>query len=163
MARWLTVLIALLAQGMALMSPVCFIRCVGADGHECVEVVGLGCHRCSGESQTPVSREVALAACCSHCDEEDSFGDQERQAPDGWQVRAEPCSCRHSPMELGPQNLNKLLASEVLSQWHDALPTHMAPLVADLRVLDAASFRQMLLRPHESPQLAALTTVVLRV
>ena len=45
-ASVLTVLIALVAQGMALASPVCFVRCVGADGHECVELTGLGCHCC---------------------------------------------------------------------------------------------------------------------
>ena len=46
MARWLTVLVALVAQGMALMSPVCFVRCVAPNGHECVELTGQDCRCC---------------------------------------------------------------------------------------------------------------------
>ncbi len=53
MARWFTVLIALVAQGMALMSPVCLIPCVSPNGHECIELVGQGCDCCGCLANEP--------------------------------------------------------------------------------------------------------------
>ena len=160
MARWLTVLMALVAQGMALMSPVCFVRCVGADGHECVELVGQGC-RCRGCLSNESSPQVCSVAKC--CDQ-DRDHDEEHEAPIGPQVAAQGCSCLHSPLESAPQSLSRVLAADVLSQWQDVV---LAPAtldcVADVRALDVASLQRTLSRPQESPQLAALATVVLRV
>jgi hypothetical protein len=160
MARWLTVLIALVAQGMALVSPVCFVRCVGADGHECVELAGQGCHCCDCRSQDRVPQVCGVATCCDHGHDQE----EEQEVPVGPQIAGQDCSCLHSPLESAPQNLSKSLAADVLSPWHNMW---LAPMelndVARVRALEEASLWPSLLRPHESPQLTVLATVVLRV
>lgn len=158
MARWLTVLIALVAQGMALMSPMCFVRCVGADGHQCIELTGQGCQRCECQTTEPLPEVCAVATCCNHCHADDD----EQEAPVGPQIAAQDCSCLHSPLESVPQVQSKSLASDVLLAWHEVLlaPTTLVAVATDSR-LKFASFS--LLRPQESPHLAVVATVVLRV
>ena len=160
MARWFTVLIALVAQGMALMAPVCLVRCVGADGHQCIELTALGCHCCDCQSHKE-SPQVCSVATCGHGHEDEREHDHEHDAPVGWQARCEHCTCQHSPLEAGPQLQSKSLSSFGLS----ALPAFVATLnfSASVHALDVASVRPRLLRPQESPQLAVLATVVLRV
>ena len=163
MARCLTVLIALVAQGMALMSPVCFVRCVGADGHECVELAGRDCHcrdcHCRDCQTSESLTQVCTVASCGHHHEDD----EEHDAPDGFQVRCEDCSCQHSRIESAPQSVSKSLVSDVLSQWHDALSAPTMLSVSDIAVLEDAGLPPLLLRPQESPHLIVLATVVLRV
>ena len=160
MARLLTVLIALVAQGMALMSPVCFVRCVGADGHQCVELTGQGCHCCDCQSQEQAPEVCAVATCGHHHEEEQDKHD----APVGWQVRCEHCSCQHLPLESAPQVQSKSWASDEVSQSQVFVPAAMTlDLVAVLRGLENAILQRSLLRPHESPHLAVVATVVLRV
>ena len=160
MARWLTVLMAMVAQGMALMSPVCFVRCMGADGHQCIELTGQGCHCCDCQSHKG-SPEVCVVAKCGHHHEDEQEQDHEHDAPVGWQARCEHCSCQHSPLEAGQQVQSKTLSSYGLSQMADFVPT--LSFVSAVQALKFASLRPSLLRPQESPQLAALATVVLRV
>ena len=162
MARWLTVLIALVAQGMALASPVCFVRCIGADGQQCVELAGQGCHRCDCQSQERSPEVCAVATCGDHHEDEEQT---EHDAPAGWQVRCEHCSCQHSPLELVPQVQSKSLVSDVLTQALDfaAVPT-ILDFDAAIRALENANLSASGgLRPHESPHLAVVATVVLRV
>lgn len=162
MARCLTVLVALLAQGMSLMSPVCFVRCIAPSGHETVELMGQDCHRCdclSPELSPPV---CAVATCGDHHEDEEQ---PEHDAPEGWQVLCEHCACQHSPLESAPQVQSKSLASDVLFQTLDfvTVPTTLE-FVASIRALEKASLSASgRLRPHEPPQLALLATVVLRV
>jgi len=157
MARWLTVLVALVAQGMALLSPVCFVRCVGADGHECVELVGQGCRCCDCRSHEGSQVVCAVANCDEQCQHEDD----EQEAPVGPQIAAECCTCEHSPLDSAPQVQVKSLASDGLMTALDFVTT--LDFVTVVRGLENLGFQRSLLRPHESPQLAALTTVVLRV
>jgi hypothetical protein len=161
MARLLTVLVALVAQGMALMSPVCLVRCVSPSGQQCVELVSQDC-RCDGcPSHESQPQEVcAVAQCCDKCHDHD----EEQEAPAGPQIASQGCSCHRTSMESAPQVQNKSLASDVLLVWHDVLmaPTMMS-VVADIHALKDPSLRLSLLRPHESPHLAMLATVVLRV
>ena len=157
MARWMTVLMALVAQGMALMSPVCLVRCVSPSGQECVELLGQCCRCCDCQSEKGPS--VCAVATCGHHHEEEQ---DEHDTPVGWQVRCEHCSCQHSPLESAPQVQNKSLASDVLMAWHDVLlaPTKLVVVVSDSR-LESAGLS--LLRPQESSHLAVLATVALRV
>ncbi|MBI5758297.1 MAG: hypothetical protein HZA46_07255 [Planctomycetales bacterium] len=158
MARWLTVLIALVAQGMALASPVCFVRCVSANGHECVELAGQGCQRCDCQEREPLSQACSVAKCCEQCQ------DHEQQVPDCPQIAEQACSCQHSPLESAPQFQLKSLASSGLSQFLASMPVPTTvDFVATIRALENASLQRVLSRPHESPQLAVLATVVLRV
>lgn len=162
MARWLTVLVALAAQGSALMSPVCFVRCIGADGHQCVELAGQDCHRCDCQSQERSPEVCAVATCGHHHEDEEQT---EHDAPAAWQVRCEHCSCQHSPLELAPQVQSKSLVSDVLTQAlvFATVPT-MLDFDAAIRALKNASHSASDdLRPHESPHLTVLATVVLRV
>ena len=161
MVRWLTVLMALVAQSMALMSPVCFVRCFGADGHECVELTGQGCHCCDCRSHEGSPEVCAVPTCGHHHEEEEQ---EEHDAPVGWQVRCEHCSCQHSPLDSAPQVQAKSLSSDGLSQSQVFVPVPVTfDFVAAIRALENSSLQRSLLRPHESPQLAALATVVLRV
>ena len=162
MARWLTVLVALVAQGMVLMSPVCFVRCIGADGHQCVELAGLGCHCCDCQSQEHSPEVCAVATCGHHHEDEEQT---EHDAPAGWQVRCEHCSCQHSPLDSAPQVQSKSLASAGLSPFQVFVPVPVTcDFVAAIRALENASLSASGgLRPHESPHLAVVAVVVLRV
>ena len=163
MARWLTVLVALVAQGLALMSPVCFVRCIGADGHQCVELMGQGCHCCDCQSREHAPDVCAVATCGHHHDDEEQNQD-EHDAPAGWQVRCEHCTCQHSPLEAGSQvQARSLTSSGVSDMLNVATLPAMLNFVSVVPALENVSLRRSLLRPQESPQLAALATVVLRV
>lgn len=161
MVRWLTVLIALVAQGMSLMSPVCLVRCISPDGHECVELAGQDCGCCARTS--PEAPQVCAVAKCDHDhEEEEPERHHEHDTQAGRQVRGEHCSCQHSPLESAPQVQTKSLTSDVMLAWHDALTAK-----ANFTVITTASRLEFasrsLLRPQESPHLTFLATVVLRV
>lgn len=160
MARLLTVLIALVAQGMALMSPVCLVRCVAADGHQCIELTGHGCHCCDCQTHED-QPQVCAVATCGHHHEDEQQQDHKHDAPVGWQVRCEHCTCQHSPLDAGPQVQSKALSSFGLSPLSAFVPT--LNFAATAQALEIASLRPPLLRPQESPHLAVLATVVLRV
>lgn len=160
MARCLTVLIALVTQGIALASPVCFVRCVGADGHQCIELTGHGCHCCDCQMHNELP-QVCCVAACGHQHEEENEQDHEHDAPVGWQTLCEHCSCQHSPLDAGPQVQSKSLNSFGLSALPAFIPT--LNFAATVHALNVTNLGPTLLRPHESPQLAALATVVLRV
>jgi hypothetical protein len=151
---------ALVAQGMALMSPVCFVRCVSADGHQCIELTGQGCHCCDCRSHKG-SPEVCAVAKFGHHHEDEQEQDHEHDAPVGWQARCEHCNCQHAPLDAGQQVQSKSLSTFGLS----VLPAFVSTLnfAATIHAWDVANVRPTLLRPQESPQLAALATVVLRV
>ena len=155
MVRRLTVLIALLAQGLALMSPACLVRCVAPNGHECVELVGEDCRGCEhGLSE----HDQPVADCCStHCDT------VEQDDSETLLNLHDRCGCAHSPLDFGPQSLVKSLTAKQLSEaqaiWLAALPS-FSGAVAELERED---FPPPLLRPQISPHLIVLATVVLRV
>ncbi len=157
MSRWFTVLIALVAQGMALMAPVCFVRCVASNGYECVELAGQGCHCCECRMTEAPPPVCAVATCCGDGHDHD----EEQEAPAGPQIASQDCSCLHSPLESAPQLQSKSLASESLLPAFDFVTT--LDFVAVVRALEDASLQRSLLWPQESPQLAVLATVVLRV
>ena len=162
MARWLTVLVALLAQGMALMSPVCFVRCVAPNGHECVELMGQDCHCCDCPSPDALPQVCGVVTCGHHHDDESP---SEQDAPMGWQVRCERCSCQHSLLESVPQVQSKSLISDFLSTALEfvAVSTTL-DFDAAIHALESESQSASGgLRPQESPQLAMLATVVFRV
>lgn len=158
MARWLTVLVALVAQGMALMSPVCLVRCVSPSGHECIELAGQDCHCCDSRSHEDLPQVCAVATCGHHHEDEQ---DQEHDAPTGWQVRCEHCACQHSPLEAGQQVQTKSLSAYGRSPSPDFLPA--LTFVATIEAWNVASLSASGgLRPQESPHLAVMATVVLR-
>lgn len=151
MVSRLTVLIALLAQGLASMSPACLVRCVAPNGYECVELVGEDCHGC----EHGLSKHDELpSACCS------THGDAiEPNDVETLLTSHEGCGCSHSPMDFGPQSLAKSLTAEPLSE---AQANCLAVLPIPSRHA-AALGRGSDLRPQVSPHLDVLATVVLRV
>jgi len=161
MARRLTVLVALVAQGMALMLPVCFVRCVAPNGQECVELTGQNCRRCECQPAESMPQACAVETCNHHHENEDQA---EHDAPIGWQVGCEHCSCQHSPLEPAPQVQSKPLLSESRTHSLDfAAISAASNFDAVIRGQENARLQRSLLRPHESPQLSVLATVVLRV
>ena len=83
----------------------------------------------------------------------------------GWQVRCERCSCQHSLLESVPQVQSKSLTADVLSPALEFVTVSTSwDFDAAIQTLkDASLSASGGLRPHESPQLAMLATVVLRV
>lgn len=165
MVRCLTVLVALVAQGMALMSPVCFVRCVSASGQEALELRGRACRCCDFLSCEGMPEVCAIATCGhDHEHEHDGHRHDEQDAPAGWQVRCEHCSCRHSPLESAPQLRSK---SVNLGGVSDMLHVATLPTALDfgsvVRALENENCRPSLFRPQESPHLIVVATVVLRV
>lgn len=151
MVSRLTVLIALLAQGLASMSPACLVRCIAPNGHECVELVGEDCRGCE---QGLSKHDESPAACCS------THGDAiESDDVETLLTSCDGCGCAHSPLDFGPQSQAKSLTAEQLLEAQ----------VNCLAVLPIASRHAVALdcgtdlRPQVSPHLAVLATVVLRV
>lgn len=154
MVSRLTVLIALLAQGLASMSPACLVRCVAPNGFECVELVGEDCHGC--EHGLSEHDQPATACCSTYCDANE---------PDDAETLLsshESCGCIHSPLDFGPQSPAKSLTAEQLPEaqaiWLAALPINSERAVA----LDRAHFSPPQWRPQVSPHLVMLATIVLR-
>ena len=101
---------------------------------------------------------MCAVAKCGHHHEEEQDQD-EHDAPVGWQARCEHCSCQHSPLEAGSQvQARSLTSSGQLQALNVATPDFVSVVPA----LENVSLRRSLLRPQESPHLAALATVVLR-
>lgn len=154
MPRWLTVLIALLAQGLASMSPACFVRCVAPNGHECVELAGQDCH--CGELGLS-DHDHSTAACCSAHQDTDDQDDVETLLSS-----QADCRCSHSLLDFGPQSPVRSLVAEQLSDaqaiWLAALPS----VSENVTVLERAGLSLPRLRHLVSPHLVVLATVVLR-
>lgn len=162
MARWLTVLVALLAQGMALASPVCFVRCVAPNGHERVELMGQDCRCCDCTSSNALPQVCAVVTCGHDHEDEDQ---SEHDARLGWQVQCERCSCQHSLLGSIPQVQSKSLVSDFLSTALKFVAVSATlDFDAEIQALENANpFAHGGWKPQESPQLAMLATVVFRV
>lgn len=157
MARRLTVLIALLAQGIALMSPACFVRCVAANGDECVELVGQNCHGCEhGLSDHDHSSPTCCSACSEHRHSDDQ--DEDERAV----TSREHCGCLHSPLDFGPQTSAKSLTAERLLDATSMAFASLPILPSSLVPQRHDDFSPPLLRRQVSLHLTVLATVVLR-
>lgn len=90
--RWsFPVLLMLLAQVISLVAPVSVIRCIGADGHERLELAGMGCF-CLAEDADGETSECGLHSesdCCEH--------EHDGSSPsDDVSLVVADCSCQHS-------------------------------------------------------------------
>lgn len=150
----LTVLIALLAHGVASMSPSCFVRCVAPSGQVCVELVGDDCHGC--EHSLIDHRQAETVRCSGHVESDDQAESETRIASH------DRCGCSHSPLDFGPQSRAKPLTYErVMASpaiWLAVLPISSASYSA----LDRASIRAPQVDLRGSLHLTVLATVVLR-
>ncbi len=159
--RRLTVLIALVAQGMALMSPVCLVRCVSPNGHECVELVGQGCRGCEHVAHE-APQGSAESKCGHHPLECDHGHEDDRLESVEWKITFEHCACQHSLVEVAPQVQSRIVTTDTLSNVSEVIlaPNMLSTDLVDGRMRVA---RSLLLRPQESPHLTVLAAVVLRV
>lgn len=161
MRRSFPFLIMLLAQIINLMIPVCVVRCIGANGHECMELAGQDCVCCVAGVEAALSAAASepRSTCCDCSGDSPSGPSSDDTSP---LMTAEACGCQHSMMDTGDQialrsvseNSIGLLDFAVLhsSSWSDC---------ADLSA--SSGLRQQSLRLHLSPHLPALATAVLRV
>lgn len=161
MVRWLTVLIALVAQGMALMSPVCLVRCISPNGHECVELVGQGCRGCEHGAHE-ASQGSAESKCGHHHSDCDPGHEDNHHEAMGWEIPREHCACQHSLVQVAPQVQSRIVTTDTLSIVSEVI---LAPAVLSTDLVDGRMrvARCLLLRPQESPHLIVLAAVVLRV
>lgn len=155
MVSRLTVLIALLAQGLASMSPACFVRCVASNGHECIELVGQDCH--CGELGLSDHDHSTVACCSAHHDADDQDDVETLLSSQT------DCRCSHSLLDFGSQSPAKSVVAEQLSDaqaiWLATLPVTSENVAA----LERAGLSPPQLRPQVSPHLAFSATIVLRV
>ena len=158
MRRSIPVFIMLLAQLINSMLPVCFIRCIGADGQERVELAGMDCAGCETptEHEVPAADSKSESSCCHHHDDA-SATDDPRPI-----VSTEDCGCQHSPMNAADQVLVRSTIEDSIKLLHVAV---LAPCLltvgTDLAAVDG--LRECSSRPHLSPHLLMLATTVLRV
>jgi hypothetical protein len=151
--RW-TVLVSLLAQGIALMSPACLLRCVALDEHETIELFGQDCHGCHEK----ISPEEPLSAkCCAK-----PHHDHGRPPVAATLNAADDCGCRHSRLDLGPQSVAKPLAAKTWLQNQSLLLAKLPSLCATTDAAVAPRWISRQRPPCWSPQLELLATVVLR-
>jgi hypothetical protein len=163
MSRRFSVLITLLAQAMLLLSPTCFVQCVGADGHRCLELAGQSCHCCEARmsdhdhEHESTGCPHAAGTCCHY--EQTSELPADDLLPNWVQ---DDCGCLHSrvpvasgvPVKNSAQTIDvNWLSSVALSAW--IMPAVVVRAERGLQV--------NLLRPLPDPHLVALATSVLRV
>ena len=148
-----TVLIALLAQGLALMSPACFVRCLEPNGHECVELAGQDCH-----CNEPRLNDHATGTCCSEHQDADDHDHHEALLS-----TRHDCGCSHLPLDFGPQSLPKSQIAKQLSDAHAIWLTPLPVTSENVAITEYSVMSPWLLRRQVSPHLAVLATIVLRV
>ena len=161
MTRRFSVLITMLAQAMLLLSPTCFVQCVGADGHRCLELAGQGCHCCEAElsdhEHDSTACEHAAGSCCDHAQPIDLTTDAVllSSVPDH-------CGCLHSavPVASGVQVKTSAQAIDVGLINSVAFSAWSVPVVVGQT---ERGFQVNLLRPILDPHFVALPTSVMRV
>ncbi len=159
MRRSIPVFIMLLAQLINSMMPVCFIRCLGADGNERVELAGMDCVGCEmrTDREVPAADSDHESDCCHHRHEDAPATDDPRPL-----VRTENCGCQHSMMDAGDQVLVRSTIEDLIKLLSfDVLAPCLLPVGTDLAAVNG--LRECSSRPHLSPHLRMLATTVLRV
>lgn len=151
--RW-TVLVALLAQGIALMSPACLLRCVALNGHETIELFGQDCHGC--HDNIPLEETSSVTCCAKH------HHDHDRPPVAATLSTADDCGCQHSRLDLGPQSVAKSLAAKAWLHEQTLSLAELPTLCATTGAAVSPRWVSRLRPPHLPPQLQMLATVVLR-
>lgn len=160
MARWPSVLITLLAQVMALLSPVCFVQCLSADGQRRIELTGQSCY-CSEVERNDHEHGAnaghqTVGACCHH-----GTQDEPQQEYDSLpSLVQDHCSCLHSPIPMVSGVCVKTSFQAIGVNLMDsvAIPTWASDPESVERSLQVS-----LSRPSLDAHLVALATTVLRV
>ena len=160
MSRWLLVLTTMLAQAVAF--PVCYVQCVGADGHVCLELAGQECHCC--EPASACGQHGHTKGCCDRhpvaCGELTS--EPQHDEASGVSFSPEGCGCRHSLLETVPAIAVKVSSPTMAAGWLNAaaLPAHFCLPVT---VVSADTFSSRSPQPPLDSRLVVLATVILRV
>ena len=158
MRRSIPVFIMLLAQLINLMTPVCFVRCVSAEGHERVELAGLDCECLDHPTEhVAVAESEHESSCCAHHHE--AAPATEDALP---LISPEDCGCQHSMLDAGDQDLGRSAVKDSIKCLTFAV---QAPCCWSVGSAPAAvsGLRECSLRPPRSPHLLMLATTVLRV
>jgi hypothetical protein len=152
-------LFALLAQGMAMASPVSFVRCARMNGEQRLELSSTGCDCCGCKSPGHQS------SCSSHQHSDSHHHDGnacpgDSEAPVS-EVGCSGSCCIHSAIEPTPQVRGRT-ASDLAELAADVAAYTVADAVAvDLE--PSHDFRAFVSRPQKSPHLIATRVIVLRV
>lgn len=164
MCRKLSILLMLLAQAIATIAPVGLVRCVAADGHECIEIVGQECHCCPlSESHEDVDHE-AESACCRHCSEEDEACHStahDKHESVSVAVNGADCGCDHTPCEIDQFHAASQQV-DLVAQWTTFVGLN-GTCFDQGRPVEQFCLRDIPLRPSRSPHLIVVATTVLRV
>jgi len=153
------VLFALLAQGMAMASPLSFVRCARADGEQRLELSTTGCDCCGCKTHCHQD------SCESHDHSDDHHHDGAEGPADcddpAMAVGCAGSCCVHSLVEPTPQ-VRSRTASELAVCSPGLMPCGLVDVFA-CRMPSLADFRSDLQRPQKSPHLIAASVIVLRV
>lgn len=153
-----TVLFALLAQGMAITSSMSFVHCLRADGEQRLELATIGC-RCCGCG----SDEHQHESCESHEDHHHQHRGKRCPQPSSPPIPELTClrvCCVHSAVEQAPQLRNRITSD--LSVLWPSMTIALSPAHVEAIRRSSHDFRP-LLQPAESPHLIAASVIVLRV
>lgn len=158
MCRGLAVLLAIFAQGMALMSPVSFVRCMRADGEQRVELsaIGCDCHDCPSEHDHTAAD---LSHDCEHHHDDCCQHETELVIA---QLTCGDCGCTHSAVQFVPQ-----VRSRTGNDMTQFAPTVPAVAFVDVELAwrrhCCVDRRPLADRVSHSPHLVTTSVVVLRV
>ena len=160
MRRSIPIFVMLLAQVINSMMPVCVIRCIGADGQQCVEIAGMDCTGCelpTEQDELPTADAAVESGCCQHHHEDAPAGDDPQAL-----VSTVDCDCRHSMMDVEDQVLARSTIDDSIKLLNVAV---LAPCLSEVGTDRAAvnGLRPCPSRLHRSPHLLMLATTVLRV
>ncbi len=156
--RWsFPVLLMLLAQVINLVAPVSVIRCIGADGQECLELAGMGCFCCDDSDLESHECDVHCeSGCCDH-----EHQDSPREG-DGALLVAD-CGCQHSMADGVDQIVVRSILEDsvLLADWsHAAAPEWNNQPEG---CVTNSGLRRCPLRPCVSPHLSVAAITVMRV
>lgn len=172
MTRCLSVLLMLLAQVTAMVSPVLLRHCVSADGQYCIEFQGENCDccvldaaldhesECGSLDENSEHEHESPASCCSGC----AVAQSDVDGPDA--TTREPsisavdgCDCEHSRVEhlqLAARQID--LAAQFVS-LAVVFDTALRPAIVSVNVATP----HVELRPDPDAHLAVMAVIVLRV
>ncbi len=166
MIRWLSILLALMAQCSAMMSPLLLRHCTSADGRQCIEwqsevcVCGDSKHA-SHESDYAAcghQEELETHRCCDSCaaDEELPKSEDNNLVV----VARHACDCDHSPFEVVQVQVGR---SEILYSHLMVVLNDVGVFQPQISTLPPVRLAERELRSDPDSHLAILAVVALRV
>lgn len=170
MFRFVPTLTMLLAHTFGICAPICFIQCVGPDGHYCIQPMGIECDCCTQHAVADSTsllheKEACCDICCSHEDaSRDLHPDHDLQSAITV-IETDRCGCKHSPLEASPASVTCAASQLLKGAWNSAATDLACQLHVPADLLGSLSTFSGDATPSRrdaSASLRALSTTILR-